>query len=53
MTGFLCALGIAGGTAFSIGWNDDADAPTTMPLIVGGAALLAVSGIGGLIRAFA
>lgn len=51
MTGFLCAVGIAGSVAFSIGWQSDAEDPVATPLTVGGAALLAVAGIGGLIRA--
>ncbi|WP_449411126.1 hypothetical protein [Methylobacterium komagatae] len=50
MTGFLCALGIAGGTALAMGWNDDVEAPWTTPLVFGGAGLLAIAGVGGLIR---
>ena len=50
MTGFLCALGIVGGTAFSIGMNDDSEAVTTTPLIIVGGSLMLVAGIGGLIR---
>ena len=52
MTGFLCALGIAGSTAFSIGWLSDAEDPVAASLAVGGAASLAIAGIGGLIRVF-
>lgn len=50
MTGFLCALGIAGGTSFAIGMSNDSDAPETTPLIVCGLSLMAVASVGGLIR---
>jgi len=50
MTGFLCALGIAGSTAFSVGWSSDANDEGAYFLLCGGAALMVVAGVGGLIR---
>lgn len=50
MTGFLCGVGIAGSVVFCIGMEADTDDPTGPPWIFGGAALLTVAAVGGVIR---